>query len=188
MCKSLWEPCDGEICHFVAHLHLEGMKRRGAFFLQKYGILPYRQGRQRGITDARAVSPKGSRRRSPRDFTSAAIRRDSQYTFSRRNTQYCSKVQGMRRVLDGASWAHTHHLNGCLGAARVAYNKIPRQHSLAQFQNWISQARPCFSWRIWCQFYKSKYHPSQEAFRTRNPNLNSHILIPCSCLSKEGHD
>ena len=90
----------------MAHLHLEGMKRRGAFFLQKYGILPYRQGRQRGITDAHAVSPEGSRRRSPRDFTSAAIRRDSQYTFTRRNTQYCSKVQGMRRVLDGAWMEH----------------------------------------------------------------------------------
>ena len=30
--------------------------------------------------------------------------------------------------------------------------------------------------RIWCQSYKSKYEPREEALSTRNPNLNSHIL------------
>ena len=82
----------------MEHLHLEGMKRREAGF-QDYGIPPYRHAR--GFSGSRA---------SLQDFTSAAIRRDSQYAFYGRNTVLCSKREGlgsMQSVLDGPSAART---------------------------------------------------------------------------------
>ena len=115
------------------------MKRRGAFFLQKYGIPPYRQGRQRGITDARAVSPKGSRRRSPRDFTSAAIRRDSQYTFSYgeiHSTAQMYKVCGVCWMEHGWSILSAHApLKRVLGGGRGRL----QQNSKAAFSCSISK-------------------------------------------------
>ena len=76
---------------------------------------------------------------SLQEFTSAAIRRDSQYAFyGHANTVLCkgrgcnSEEEGVRQYAECVGWAigSTHHLNGCLGAARVAYTKIPRRFFL----------------------------------------------------------
>ena len=82
----------------MEHLHLEGMKRREAGF-QDYGIPPYRHAR--GFSGSRA---------SLQDFTSAAIRRDSQYTFYGHG-EHSALVKGaggsMQSVLDCPSAART---------------------------------------------------------------------------------
>ena len=85
-----------EIHNFVDHLHLEGMKRREAVFS--------------GIWDS-SIQARGAPV-SPllQDFTSAAIRRDSQYAFYGHG-EHSALVKGaggsMQSVLDCPSAART---------------------------------------------------------------------------------
>ena len=108
----------------MEHLHLEGMKRREAGF-QEYGILPYRHVCAR-VSPVHAHRCKNLR---PQQFV-GTVNTHSMAT----RIQYSGKAQGailkrgVRQYAECVGWAiySTHHLNGCLGAARLAYTKIPR--------------------------------------------------------------
>ena len=109
-----------------------------------------------GFLHTGTIQPPGTRagfsgsRASLRDFTSAAIRRDSQYAFYGRHTVLCCPREVLavcrisrvcrgrvRQYAECVGWAirGTHHLNGCLGATRVAYTKNSSAFANFQFQN-----------------------------------------------------
>ena len=121
---------------------------------QGYGILPYRH--------EAPVSPV------LQDFTSAAIRRDSQYAFyGHGNTVLWWKVQA---AVCRVCWiAHLRHapLKRVLGGHPGRLH----QNSKAVAQKNL-KAKMYFLLWMWCQSYKSKYESREEALKTRNPNLN----------------
>ena len=119
----------------MEHLHLEGTKRRKAGF-QDYGIPPYRQ----SLARAR-VSPVHAHRCEtlrPQQFVGTVN------THSMGGIQYSAARGRVWQYAECVGWAirGTHHLNGCLGATRVAYTK--NSSTFANFQNRISEAEISF--------------------------------------------
>ena len=128
--KKNWEACNTccEIRNFVEHSAFRGDEEA--------------QGGFSGLWDSSIQAIPGTRAVSPVHAHRCETLRPQQFvgtvnTHSMGGIQYSAAWGRVWQYAECVGWAirGTHHLNGCLGATRVAYTKNSRTFANFQFQN-----------------------------------------------------